>query len=211
MNADFLLRNRNREPRLPERGVDGDPELTLDHEVPVESIRPRPELKLERAVAEAQEQRQRSRSRDDVGMALGHLGEPLQHLVRSAPVGDVDWNVETTPIIRRRPVRDALSHELRVRHDDLRALPCAHRGGPDADPSHLALNLADLDGVAHAHRSLEEQYQARNEVVDDVLQAEADADAEGAAEHRDPIEIDAQSKEGQDEPDRDDRVLDEAG
>ena len=71
------------------------------------------------------------------------------------------------------------------------------------------MNVVDLDGVAHADRSLEQQDKARHEVVDDVLQAEADADAQRAAEHRDPIEIHAQGQQGQDEPDRDDRVLGE--
>src|SRR4029450_4333178 len=77
VDPDLLLREGDREAGLAERAVDGDAELALDHAEAVETVRPRPELKLQRAVTEAQEERQRRRRRDYIGMALRHLGEHL--------------------------------------------------------------------------------------------------------------------------------------
>ena len=56
---------------------------------------------------------------------------------------------------------------------------------------HLAAGVADREGVSHPDRPLEEQDQPRHEVVDDVLQAEAHAHAEGAHDDRDLADVEA--------------------
>ena len=59
----------------------------------------------------------------------------------------------------------------------------------DADPPHRALQVADLNGIADVDRPLEQQDQTRDKIIDDTLQAKADADAEGAGENTHVVEI----------------------
>jgi hypothetical protein len=75
-----------------------------------------------------------------------------------------------------------------VRQDHFRTGSGAQRAGADADAAHLAGQLSDLDRVADLNGSLEQQDQSGDEVVDDVLQPEADADAERAGERRKAVQ-----------------------
>ena len=43
---------------------------------------------------------------------------------------------------------------------------------------HVARRAADRNGVTHTERALGEEQDAADEIVDDVLEAEADADVE---------------------------------
>src|SRR6266705_5005482 len=61
--------------------------------------------------------------------------------------------------------------------------------GADADAPDLTVEIAHLDRVAHLDRALQEQDDARYEVVDDGLEAEAYADAESAREEGDAVEV----------------------
>ena len=67
----------------------------------------------------------------------------------------------------------------------------------------------DLDDVAELHRTLESEDQPGHEIVDDVLQAEADADAERAGNDRQPGEIEARGGDGQQEAEAEHGVVDE--
>src|SRR6266545_4662402 len=60
--------------------------------------------------------------------------------------------------------------------------------GADADAPDLTVEIAHLDRVAHLDRALQEQDDARYEVVDDGLEAEAHPDAESAREKDDVVQ-----------------------
>ena len=75
----------------------------------------------------------------------------------------------------------------------------------------IAEEVVELDPVAHADRPLEEQDHARDEVVDHVLQPEADADAQRAEQQGHPIEGEADRAHGDHEADHEDRVAGEGG
>ena len=49
-------------------------------------------------------------------------------------------------------------------------------GRADADLADIALEVADRDPVANLYRTLDQQNQPRDEVADDRLQAEAEAE-----------------------------------
>src|SRR5262249_59712365 len=81
----------------------------------------------------------------------------------------------------------------------LRSLPGTDRARADADTHHLTAEIAQLHRVTHLYRTLEEENQARHEVVDDLLHAEPEPESEGAHQHGDAGEIEAERPEGEQE------------
>ena len=55
--------------------------------------------------------------------------------------------------------------------------------------------LVDLHDIADADRALEQQNQAGNKVIENILQAQSNADAEGARNDRDSRHINARSRQ----------------
>ena len=115
-------------------------------------------------------------------MRTGHRLQHLDDLLGRAPVVDAHGNVDATPAVRGRPVGHPFRDELRVGDDDVGALIGAHRARPDPDPGDLALEIAHFHDVADADRPLEEQDEPGDEIVDDALQTEPEADTEGAGQ-----------------------------
>src|SRR5262249_12845833 len=109
-----------------------------------------------------------------------------------------------------RPVRHPLGDELGIGDDDLGSGPGAHGAGAHADPRDLTLQIADLDDVAHVDRPLEQEDEPGHEIVDDALQAEADADAERAGQDGDLGEVKPEYAEGEQEAEGQDPVIEQA-
>ncbi len=81
-----------------------------------------------------------------------------------------------------REVDDCLRDELGVRHDEAGAPERLDLGRADGDAAHIAFALLERHPVADLDRSLDKQDEAGNEVVDDGLQAKADADRQCAGD-----------------------------
>src|SRR5262245_12389457 len=209
-DAHLALREGHRDACLLERVVHREPELAPRPDPFLEVARPGAELEVERAVAEAQEEHDGRGLEQHPGRPARHIGEQRDDAVWFGAVGDADVDVEPAHAVRQRPVRHLVGDQAGIRHDDLGTFPGAHRAGADADPLHLAGEGAKLDGVADLDRALEEEDQAGDEVVDDVLQPEADADAEGTGDDRDAREIEAERREAEEEADQQDDVVNQA-
>ena len=83
------------------------------------------------------------------------------------------------------PVHEVAGDELPVRDDHALVVAVDDRGGADVDPVDLAGRPRDRDDVADADRPLEQQDDAADEVGDDLLEAEPEADAQGREDHAD--------------------------
>src|SRR5690606_4973525 len=80
------------------------------------------------------------------------------------------------------------------------------RGGADADPGDHAVGVAEGDDVADPYRPLEQQDDAADEIGDDLLQAEAEADAERGDEPLQLRPVGADDAEAGDHANSDDKV-----
>ena len=78
-----------------------------------------------------------------------------------------------------------------------------------SDFADLALQIADLNQVSDVDATLQEQNQPGHEIRHHVLQTDPDADAERAGQDGDAVEVDAQRRDREDEPDEDDGVANE--
>ena len=90
--------------------------------------------------------------------------------------------------------------QVRVRHDNGRAVEGLDLGRAHVDPAHIAFAVAHDHEVADADRPLPQEDQARDEVVDDGLQAKTDTDRQRAGDDGDPVEAQAQIGEGDRRP-----------
>src|SRR5215470_8247981 len=107
------------------------------------------------------------------------------------------------------PILDGLADQLAIRHDNFGVVPLPDAARADADAPYDAARLPDFDLVPDVHRALEQQNQARNEIVEYVLKAEPDAHAERADQHRDARQIEAGGADREEEPQEQDEVVDD--
>jgi hypothetical protein len=92
-------------------------------------------------------------------------------------------------------LRTVLVMNSGVGHDQGGSVAQLDLGCTHVDALDVALGGAEHHPVAHFHRSLGQKDQARDEVLHDGLQPEADAHRERACDPRDAVHAEAQSRE----------------
>ena len=97
------------------------------------------------------------------------------------------WRVDRVQLITRSEIN------FPVRHDHFRTVGHANSAGAHADAFDHPGGIVNLYDVADADRALEQQNQAGNKFIENILQAQSNADAEGARNDRDSRHINAQS------------------
>ncbi len=108
------------------------------------------------------------------------------------------------------PVDDGVGDEAGVGHDEVDVVVRAQDGGARADLRDLRGELVDLDPVADLEGALDQDDQARHEVLDDVLQAEADPDPQRGAEGGEGRRPDPDRLQGHERAEDEHRVAREA-
>ena len=124
-------------------------------------------------------------------MLLRTLCQDGEHLLGIGIVADADLDVDGAERVAVRPVEHAAGDQLGVRHDQAGAVEGLDLGRAHADAAHVALLVADDDAVADLDRALDQQDEPRDEVVDDRLQAEADADRQRAGDDGEVGDVEA--------------------
>ena len=114
------------------------------------------------------------------GCALAVIAEYFQYFLRVGAEGNVNENFDPARHVRARPVDELFGHEVAVRYDDLGAIERPDGASADTDAGHDSEMIFRFDAIADFDRSFEDQNQSRDEVADDVLEAEADADPQRA-------------------------------
>ena len=148
-------------------------------------------LNMQRAVAEAFKRGAGRGRAQHVGMVLRALRQDGDHLFGIGIVADADLHVDGAQRVAMRPVQHAAGDQLGVGNDQAGAVEGFDLGGAHADAAHEALLVADDDAVADLDRPLDQQDQARHEIVDDRLQAKADADRQGAGDDGEVGDVEA--------------------
>jgi len=108
---------------------------------------------------------------------------------RVAFVVDPDRDLDPPPVALQVPVEDIRRKEGGVWYHQLGSPPGSNQRGPHADILDHAARGADLNGVANPDRPFEEQDQTGHKIVDDVLQAETDADTQAAGHESSLAEV----------------------
>ena len=111
------------------------------------------------------------------------------HSLDVALVGDVDRDDDAADPVGVDPVLDDVGDEVRVRHDQRRPVERLDLGRAGVDLADEPLVGADDDQVADPDAALPQEDQARDEIVGDRLQPEADADRERAGDDGEPLHV----------------------
>ena len=172
-------------------------------------VRPVEELEVERRLAEPGEAHRRRRVRENLVAAPGRLEQSPLDLPRVGGVGDTDR--QGAPELRsvEAVVDDGGLGELRVGHDDVDVVVGAQHRRARTDLDDLRHQVFDFDSVAHAKGPLDQQDQPGDEILDDVLEPEPDAHAQGGAERRERRGVDAQGLQRDGDAEKEDEVTGE--
>ena len=190
--AHFPLRERHLDPVLVECVPQPQQHRTLDVGDAVCGILdPKAEQQIDCAVAELGQVTDGRWRGEHALRPLRHLDGKFAHRVQIAVIRDAKRHIEPDQQARIGPIYDLVGDQVLVRDQVFLAVSAAHRGVACPEIRDGAEGAADLDHVPRLYRALEQQDDAADKVRDDLLQAETDADADGAAEDREGGEVDA--------------------
>ena len=139
-------------------------------------------------------------------MLVADFFQNLHHLGGIGAVGHTDLHHHPADAVAQHPVGHLGGDQLGVRHQHIGTVESADLGVADAHPLHVALGGADHDPVARLDRTLKQQDQAGNKVVDDVLQAKTDTHRERTGNDRQVLEVHAGHTQRHQQGDTDDGV-----
>ena len=162
----------------------------------VDGPAPDAEFEVQRGVAEFEEAHGGRGILQHV-LAFGRRFEQrLLHHADVAVVMHADRQAEPGLGVGVAPVGDGGADEFGVGHDHGDVVVGDHGRAAQADLGHLARNAGHLDAVAQGDRPLRQDDDAADEIVDDVLQAEADAHTDGSCEEGEGAQVDPDELQG---------------
>ena len=153
---------------------------------------PESQIKIHRRIAKLHHIADRLAFRDHPVHGLrGFDGEGLHRLEIARIVRHAKRRVHAHDMVGFRPVGDAVIDEMVVRQQHFRAVARADRHIARLHPRHPAELAVHLDGVAGFDGFVRQKRETGGEVRDRLLQAQTDADTDGAGENRQGGEIEA--------------------
>ena len=111
-------------------------------------------------------------------------------------LGD-NGNRDLTQLIRQRPIGHLVGNQFPIRDNHFGTARTEHDAGADANALHAPDDVVDLNNVTNLDRALKQDNQARDKIIDDILQAKADADTEGTRDDSELRHVDAERAYGQ--------------
>ena len=163
-----------------------------------------PHVELERISAEPLEMNEGFGVHQHHVVIAGDLVEQLFDPPRIGAVGHAHIDDEAAQCVAAGVVGDRVRHQIGIGHDDFGPVEGLDPGGAHRDVAHRAVLAVHLDPVAFRDRPFDQQDDARDEVLHDVLQAETDPDRKRTGDHRQSGQVDARRRN------RDDRRQEDA-
>lgn len=170
---------------------------------------PDTEHEIEGAIAELLQQRVRFRVLQHTGMLIGNLKEKPADKLRIRSIRYPDRKIESHVPVGVTPIGHYGGDELGIRNDDGDVVVGDNRSGPQCDIDDIAGDRADFDAIADFDGAFDEKEEPADEIIGDVLQAEADPDAEGSGQDRHGTQVDTGRLENYDQADGNDDVADD--
>src|SRR5262249_5496740 len=160
---------------------------------------PKAEREIKRFSTELDEMTNWRRLGQDARHCRGGRDRNTANLMRIARHIDAELELETDVVLAVRPVDDALCDQVFIGNENLAAVARDHRNIAGIHRRHPAEAVADGHYVAWLDRLVGQKNDAADEIRDDLLQSEADTDADGPGEDRDRGYIDpGRTQHGQD-------------
>jgi len=189
---------------FPEEGIDAVAQVGLDAAAVhgAGDIGPEEEGEMEGIITELIKEHEDFFILQDALVFARGLFDEVANFAGVAPVGDADIDLAAHVAVEERPIDDGLFEEVAVGGKDVDAIGAAHADAAVADIGNFALGVLQFNDIADADGLFEHDDNARDEVVEEVLGAEADTDGDGPAEDGEDGDGDAGDGQG-DEDDND--------
>ncbi len=142
----------------------------------------------------------------DVFRLPGRLEKGCLHFRDVAAGRDGDRNPVAHAGLPEAAVDDGVADELRVGHDQGDVVVGADDRRPRPDLRHVPDDLSDLDRVTDLDGPLDQDHEARDEVLHDVLEPEPEADPERPPEHGERRRVDPERLQRDEHPEEEDDV-----
>ena len=211
LEVDLHLPERDVDVLLLELAVDEAVDL-VEHRVAVAEVaHVHAQFVVEGAFAEVQEVHVRFGFLEHPRVFPGGLEQQFLHQVQVRAVIDAELEGHPGDGVGQRPVDQLPGNERLVRDDDVLAVEVGDGGGADADLAHRARQVADGDGVADPHRAFEQDHDAGDEVGEDLLHAETQADRQRRHQPLQLVPAHAEGRQGRDETDAGDHIGQQRG
>ena len=101
-------------------------------------------------------------------------------------ISDANGDDESIHLVDQGPIQQLIGDELLVGDDQLLPVPVLDGGGASLDLQDPAGDVSDRHDIAGPQRPLEQQDQPRNKVGKDLLESEAESDANRGDQPLDP-------------------------
>ena len=188
LDEQLLDRQRDLEVRVLEPLLDLAEEPVLDPAGEARLGHVRMKDEDERRVADLLHQGRGDRVAEHVGVVAGDRQEQVGDAVGVGAVGHFDADRGADHLVFEGPVDQVARDEGAVGDDHALVVAVGDRRGADVDPVDLAGHPADGDDVADPDRPLQQQDDPADEVRDDLLEPEAEPDAERREHHADLLQ-----------------------
>ena len=170
-----------------------------------------PQLEIECAVTKVQEQHLRTWRGGYRFIVLGACHQGPGHQIQVRTIGYPYLDSQPDLLATERPVCYPVDNKVCVGNDYVSMIEVAHPRSTSSDMLYFGPHPVKLDHVADPDRLFKEQDQAADEIVDDLLQAETDADPKGTDHNGELRKLYTQRGDGKYEADQDDAVVDQLG
>lgn len=156
---------------------------------------PEGELESDRVGANVLHLRVEAFVSNDLWMGGGYLLEDLNGLLDRGGGGDGDGHFQSAGLALKGVVHNDALENHAVRNEDFHAVVAVELAAAGSNRGDGAGGGADFDEVANADRAFEEKNEAADEIVGELLGAEADRDGGGSAEEGENGEWDLDGRE----------------
>ena len=116
-------------------------------------------------------------------MLFGNLEQDILYQIGIAAIGDTNRHLHPAARVVQHPVCHLSRDQLRVGNDHIGPVKGLNKRGADTDAFNIAFGASNHDPVAGFHRSLEQQNQTGNKVVNDILQTKTDTHGESTGDN----------------------------
>ena len=195
----ILLREWNFNAGFFKSVIDRDREFASSKEPPLDQG-PAEQSEIKRAVSEAIEYHHRRWISQDRRMLARDFKQDIHDSIGIGAISDADRDADSAQLIGKRPIHNPRTNKLAIGNDDIGAIRRAQYARAKTYFTDLTGNRPDLDVVAELDRMLKYQNETRDKIVHQVLQTEADADAESADQKRDSAKVDTRRGQGDQKP-----------
>ena len=179
---------------------------------------PEAEFEFDAAVAEMHEPRNGQWITKNPSLSLARGQQDLQRHFGVVAITHADRQLEANPRIGIAPIDDCIRDQLLIGHQHLDAVTIAHHHISAAqflDPAEVFRAGAGLarqaDDVSGFDGPVHQEHEAAHEIGGNRLQAEAEAEADGAGQHGERGEIDARGVQAHENAESDQKRVRELG